>query len=233
MFLTFSTRTVLFRDRADAGHRLAMALGQFDRGRDTIVLALPRGGVPIGYEISRHLALPLDVLNVRKLGMPGHEELAMGAIASGDVVHLDHDLIRESLIPEFQIQQAVMAARKEIQRRERLYRKGRAFPRLIGKTVILVDDGIATGSTMIAAITAVRQLGCSRVVVAVPVAPGSTCSELQTIADEVICLFQPEEFYGIGEWYEDFEQLGDDQVLMVLSAARQGDGQVRDPFGIN
>jgi putative phosphoribosyl transferase len=206
----------LFQDRTDAGQQLAAALVPFRGRSDVLVLALPRGGVPVAYEICRRLDLPLDVLNVRKLGVPRQKELAMGAIASGNVVHLDEELVHELCISPASIKLSLQEARMELARREKVYRQGRSFPSLLGKTVILVDDGIATGSTMLTAITAVRQLGCYRVVVAVPLAPASTCAQLRRAADQVVCLAQPEPFYSIGDWYADFEQLNDQEVLALL-----------------
>ena len=208
---------VLFQDRTDAGQELAAVLQRFKNRNDVLVLALPRGGVPVAAEVAAHLHVPLDVLNVRKLGVPGHEELAMGAMASGDVVYLDEHLIRSLGISTARLEQVRHVAREELERREQLYRDGRDFPSLLGKTVLLVDDGVATGSTMQAAIRAVRQLGVYRVIVVVPVAPPETVQALRSLADEVVCLFEPEDFHSIGLWYAEFEQLTDAQVLAHLA----------------
>jgi putative phosphoribosyl transferase len=211
----------LFRDRHAAGRLLAEKLGAYANRPDVVVLALPRGGVPVGYEVARALGAPLDVFVVRKLGLPWNEELAMGAIASGGVRVLDPELIRFARVTEDDVQRITAAAQAELERRERRYRGDRPFPDLHGKTVILVDDGLATGSTMRAAVAALRQEGPSRVVVAVPVAAPETCGALRDVADEVVCAFTPDPFRGVGLWYDDFSQTSDDEVQELLERARR------------
>jgi predicted phosphoribosyltransferase len=206
-----------FRDRSEAGSVLADALGHYADRDDVAVLALPRGGVPVGYEVARALGAPLDVFVVRKVGVPGHRELAMGAIATGGVLVLDENLIRTLGIGEAQIRQAVAAEVRELERREAAYRGGRAPPELAGKTVILVDDGLATGSTMRAAALAVRRHQPERVVVAVPVAAAQTCEEFRD--DEIVCAVTPRPFHAVGLWYEDFSQTSDDEVRELLARA--------------
>ena len=210
---------MVFRDRRDAGRQLAeQVLQRSERlGPDPIVLALPRGGVPVGFEVARALGAPLDVFVVRKLGVPGHEELAMGAIASGDVVVLNTDLINSIGIPEEIIDRRIAAARVELERREREYRQG--APLLVAdRGVILVDDGLATGSTMLAAIAALRKLDPARITVAVPVAALETLSEMDGDVAQLICVVTPEPFFGVGRWYEDFSQTSDDEVRALLRA---------------
>jgi putative phosphoribosyl transferase len=187
-----------------------------------VVLALPRGGVPVGYEVAKALGAPLDVFVVRKLGLPWHEELAMGAIASGGVRVLDPDLIRIARVSEDDIQRITASEQAELERRERRYRGARPFPDLRGKTVILVDDGLATGSTMRAAVAALRQEGPSRIIVAVPVASPETCDAFRDLADEVVCDITPEPFRAVGLWYDDFSQTTDDEVQELLERARPG-----------
>jgi predicted phosphoribosyltransferase len=211
----------LFRDRHAAGRLLAARLGAYANRPDVVVLALPRGGVPVGYEVARALGAPLDVFVVRKLGLPWNEELAMGAIASGGVRVLDADLIRFARVSDDDVRRITAAEQAELERRERRYRGDRPFPDLRGKTVILVDDGLATGSTMRAAVAALRQEGPSRVVVAVPVAAPETCGALRDVADEVMCAFTPEPFRGVGLWYDDFSQTTDDEVQELLERARR------------
>jgi putative phosphoribosyl transferase len=205
-----------FRDRRDAGERLAAELHEYGGRTDVIVLALPRGGVPVGYEVAATLGAPLDVFVVRKLGVPGHEELAMGALASGGVRVLDQELIRAARITPDEISRVTAAEQAELERRERRFRGDRPFPDLRGKTAILVDDGLATGSTMRAAVTALRIEGPTRVVVAVPVAARETCDALRALADEVICAVTPEPFHAVGLWYDDFSQTTDDEVHELL-----------------
>lgn len=206
-----------FRDRHDAGRRLAEKLRAYANRPDVIVLALPRGGVPVGYEVATALDVPLDVFVVRKLGLPWHEELAMGALASGGVRILDEDLIRAARVSPDDLERVVTAEQAELERRERQYRGDRPFPDLTGKTVILVDDGLATGSTMRAAVAALRQEGPRRVVVAVPVAAHETCAAIGDIADDVVCGATPDPFYAVGLWYEDFSQTTDEAVRELLS----------------
>ncbi|MCU1427858.1 MAG: Erythromycin esterase [Actinomycetia bacterium] len=209
----------LFRERREAGRFLAGLLEQY-RGRDdVVVLALPRGGVPVAFEVATALDAPLDVFLVRKLGVPGHEELAMGAIASGSVIVVNDDVVRGFAIPPETIQRVAEREGAELLRRERLYREGRAMPDVSTKTVILVDDGLATGSSMRAAIQALRRLRPSRIVVAVPAAPDSTCRELASEVDEVVCATTPSPFFAVGASYWDFTQTTDDEVRELLRLA--------------
>ena len=205
-----------FMDRREAGRVLASRLQAYaDRG-DVVVLALPRGGVPVAYEVATALGAPLDVFLVRKLGTPGHRELAMGAIASGGVRVLNDDVVRWYGIPEKAIESVAREEAEELERRERAYRRDRPAPDLANRVVILVDDGLATGSTMRAAAQAVRLPGPSRVVVAVPVGARQTCSEIAAVADEVVCARMPEPFSAVGQWYLDFDQTEDDEVRELL-----------------
>src|SRR2546428_1968415 len=210
----------LFRDRRDAGRFLVGLLKQY-RGRpDVIVLGLPRGGVPVAYEVATALGAPLDVFVVRKLGAPGREELAMGAIASGGVLVINDDVVRgQGIAPEV-IQQVAEREGRELSRRERAYREGRPFPEVAGKVVIVVDDGLATGSSMRAAVEALRELGPARIVVAVPAAPESNCRELAELADEVVCATTRSPFFAVGDSYWDFTQTTDEEVRDLLRAAR-------------
>jgi putative phosphoribosyl transferase len=211
---------MLFENRAVAGRQLAAHLAAYQDQPNVIVLALPRGGVPVGYEVARALQAPLDVFLVRKLGVPGHEELAMGAIASGGVRVMNDDVMRILPIPERMVDAVAAQEQRELERREQLYRGGRSPRDLRGWTVILVDDGLATGSTMRAAITALRRLGPAKIVVAVPVGARSTCKEFQNEADEAICSIMPEPFYAVGYWYADFEPTSDDEVRELLAKSR-------------
>jgi len=208
-----------FRDRRDAGQRLAVELRTYANRPDVIVLALPRGGVPVGYEIAKTLDVPLDVFVVRKLGLPWHEELAMGAIATGGVRILDHDLIDVARVSDADVARVTATEQVELERRERQYRGDRPFPDLTRKTVILVDDGLATGSTMQAAVAALRQEGPSRIVVAVPVASPETCDAFRHVADEIVCAETPEPFRAVGLWYDDFSQTTDAEVHDLLDRA--------------
>jgi putative phosphoribosyl transferase len=223
--LVDQTDRVRFRNRAEAGRALARALSQYGGRDDVVVLALPRGGVPVGYEVAKELGAPLDVFLVRKLGVPGHEELAMGAIATGGVLVLDERVLRWLGINEDQIQKTLARELDELRRREAAYRDGRPLPDLKGKTVILVDDGLATGASMQAAAGAVRRHEPARIVIAVPVASRATCDRFRDEVDEVVCAVTPEPFYAVGNWYEDFSQTSDDEVreLLALSAARDSD----------
>lgn len=205
-----------FQDRYEAGRRLAEALGNYAGRSDVLVVALPRGGVPVGYEVARALGAPLDVMQVRKLGVPGHEELAMGAIASGGVRIVSEDVVEALRIPERVIATVAAAETQELERRERIYREGRLFPELRGRTVILVDDGLATGSTMRAAAAALRSMGAARLVAAVPVAPKESCAALRETVDDVVCATMPDRFMAVGEWYEDFSQTSDEEVSELL-----------------
>lgn len=214
-----------FADRYDAGRHLAAALDAYAGRDDVLVVALPRGGVPVGYEVARALGVPLDLMQVRKLGVPGHEELAMGAIASGGVRIVSESVVDALQIPERVIATVAAAEAQELERRERIYREGRHFPDVRGRTVILVDDGLATGSTMRAAAAALRSLGAGRLVAAVPVAPPETCDALREFVDEVVCARTPEHFLAVGEWYVDFAQTSDAEVSDLLRrAAGRGAG---------
>jgi predicted phosphoribosyltransferase len=208
-----------FRDRHEAGRRLAAKLGAYANRSDVIVLALPRGGVPVGYEVAKALGAPLDVFVVRKLGLPWHEELAMGAIASGGVRVLDPGLLRAARVSEADLARVTANEQAELERRELQYRGDRPFPDLRGKTVILVDDGLATGATMRAAVAALRQEGPARIVVAVPVAAPDTCEAFRDLADEVVCAETPEPFQAVGLWYNDFSQTTDEEVHDLLERA--------------
>jgi putative phosphoribosyl transferase len=213
--------TKRFRDRAEAGRLLAERLTRYAGRDDVVVLALPRGGVPVAYEVAKALGAPLGVFLVRKLGVPGHEELAMGAIASGGVIVLDERLVQALGLDEEQLQRAIDAEVRELQRREAAYGGGPDPEQLAGKTVILVDDGLATGATMRAAALAVRRLGPARVVVAVPVASARACDEFRDVVDEVVCRETPSPFQAVGRWYEDFSQTSDDEVRELLERASE------------
>lgn len=205
-----------FIDRRDAGRALALRLQKYGGRNDVVVLALPRGGVPVAYEVASALDAPLDVFLVRKLGTPGHRELAMGAIASGGVRVLNEDVVRWYGIPEAAIESVAREEAAELARRERAYRDDRPAPQLANRIVILVDDGLATGSTMRAGALAVRAHHPSRVVIAVPVGAQQTCKELSAIADEVICAKMPDPFSAVGQWYVKFDQTEDDEVRELL-----------------
>jgi putative phosphoribosyl transferase len=216
-----------FADRVEAGRVLAELLATYEGRKDVIVLALPRGGVPVAFEVACALGTPLDVFLVRKLGAPGQEELAMGAIASGDVVVMNDDVVRGLKIPREVVEMEVASERLELARREAIYRGGRPPLDVRGKTVILVDDGLATGSTMKAAVAALRRQEPVRIVVAVPIGARSTCAEVQKIADECICAVTPDHFRAVGLWYDDFEQTDDDEVCHLLARAAQAQGKAR------
>jgi putative phosphoribosyl transferase len=211
---------MLFANRREAGRILASLLMKYADRDDVLVLALPRGGVPVGFEVAQALRAPLDVFIVRKLGVPGHDELAMGAIATGGVRVLNDDVVI-SLELEPEVIDAVAAREaKELARRERLYRGARPAPDVHGRTVILVDDGLATGSTMRAAVAALRKQRPARIVVAVPVAAPETCEEFKTEVDEVVCAATPRMFNGVGRWYEEFSQTTAEEVHELLAQAR-------------
>jgi len=217
----------LFRDRREAGRLLAAKLAAYANRPDVLVLALPRGGVPVAYEVARALKAPLDVFIVRKLGVPGHNEFAMGAVASGGVRVLNNETVRALRIPEYLIDKVTAQEQQELARREHLYRGNRPAPDVRGQTVILVDDGLATGSTMLAAIKALQQQQPARIVVAVPTAAPETCEELRAEVDDVICAMTPQPFHAVGLWYEDFSQTTDEEVRNLLSLAPGvGKGQV-------
>jgi putative phosphoribosyl transferase len=207
-----------FPDRRSAGKILAGQLLEYAGRPDVIVLALPRGGVPVAFEVAGALQAPLDVFIVRKLGVPGHEELAMGAIASGNVRVLNRSVVENLEIPNDVIDAIAEQEHSELQRREMLFREDRPPLQLLGKTVILVDDGLATGSTMRAAIAAVRQQYAARIVVAVPVADAETCAEIRSQVDEVVCALMPDNLGAVGRWYLDFAQTTDEEVRELLAA---------------
>jgi predicted phosphoribosyltransferase len=209
-----------FRDRTEAGVELGERLvGEYGARDDVVVLALPRGGVVVALEVARALGAPLDVLVVRKLGFPGQDELAMGAIASGGARVLNETLLEQTGVPTDLVEAAIAREEAELVRREELYRGTRPPPVVRGNTVVIVDDGLATGSTMLAAVQALRSQAPARVVVAVPTAPPQTCSLLEDVADEVVCLRQPYPFYAVGLSYADFSEVGDDEVRRVLESA--------------
>jgi putative phosphoribosyl transferase len=208
-----------FRDRREAGRLLAARLTSYANRPGVIVLALPRGGVPVGYEVTRALHAPLDVFLVCKLGVPGHEEFAMGAVASGGVRVLNREVVEALRIPDEVIEQVIATEERELERRECAYRGDRPFPDLRGKTVILVDDGLATGSTMLAAMTALRQQEPAQIVVAVPAGSPETCEAFRPHVDDIVCAITPDPFYAVGLWYDDFSQTTDDEVRELLNAA--------------
>jgi predicted phosphoribosyltransferase len=215
----------MFRDRAEAGKLLAASLSQYADRDDVVVLALPRGGVPVAFEVATRLHAPLDVFVVRKLGVPGHEELAMGAIASGDVLVLNEDVVSDLQITREQIAPIAATEQIELERRERTYRGNAPRQSLRGKTVLLVDDGLATGSSMLAALRALRFYGPERIVVAVPVAASDTCEWLRGEADDVICARTPEPFHAVGTWYHDFSETTDEEVRDLLTRAARPPGK--------
>lgn len=211
---------VRFADRREAGRQLAALLRPLAGDPDVIVLGLPRGGVPVAYEAAEALDAPLDVFVVRKLGVPGHEEYAMGAIASGGIRVVNHEVVRRLQITAAAVEAVERDERRELERRERLYRGDRPVPSLRDRTVVLVDDGLATGSTMLAAVQAVRTQRPRRIVVAVPVASREACDTLRREADECVCVATPDPFYGVGLWYQNFNQTTDDEVQQLLATAR-------------
>ena len=221
MLLGKEEENVVFQDRADAGYRLARELQPYTGRKSVIVLGIPRGGVPVAFEVAKALQAPLDIFVSRKLGVPGQEELAFGAVACGGVRVLDREIVEGVGISEESIKEITQRARKELERRERLYRGGRPPLAIEGQTVLLVDDGIATGSSMRAAINALRQRKPARLVVAVPVAPQSTYNQLKHEVDELVCLQIPKYFYAIGQFYEDFSQISDDEVTGLLRLAAE------------
>jgi len=220
-----------FRDRIDAGRALARALEEY-RGRpDVLVLGLPRGGVPVAAEVAAALGAPLDVFVVRKLGVPGQEEFAMGAIASGGVRVLEERTIAMLGIPESAVEQVLNEERRELERREHQYRDGREPPDIAGRIAIIVDDGLATGASMRAAIQALKQRRAAEIVVAVPIAPPETCAKVRREADTVVCARRPRCFYAVGYWYEHFPQTTDDEVCSLLAARPPADPLAR-PAGL-
>lgn len=218
MPLGTSIHATPFSDRRQAGEELASELGRYANRPEVVVLALPRGGVPVAFEVAEALGVDLDIFLVRKLGMPGHPEYAMGAIATGGVRVLNEEAIGWYRIPQAAIDAVIKDEQRELERRETAYRDGGRAASIEGRVAILVDDGLATGSSMRAAVTAVRRLGPSKIVVAVPVGAPSTCRELEEIADEVVCARTPEPFSAVGQWYRDFSQTSDDEVRSLLRA---------------
>jgi predicted phosphoribosyltransferase len=213
-----------FRDRVHAGKVLAERLRAYANRPDVLVLALPRGGVPVAYEVAKALHVPMDVFLVRKLGVPGHEELAMGAVASGGVRVINEDVVRSLGIPDAVIDRVASKELIELSRREQAYRGNRPEPEIQGRTVILVDDGLATGSTMRAAVQALRTKQPAKIVVAVPIAAPETCDALAREVDEMVCAVTPEPFYAVGLWYDDFDQTSDDDVRALLAENRDDQG---------
>jgi len=211
----------LFQDRTDAGRTLAKKLSHYVDRKDIVVLGMPRGGVPVAFEVAQSLRVSLDVFIVRKLGVPGQEELAMGAIASGGIRVLNDVVIRSKRISEAVIDAVTERERIELDRRELAYRGHRAAPIVRGKTVILVDDGIATGSTMLAAVAALKQQPPVRIVVAAPAAPVESCDELQQVVDELVVIVRPDPFYSVGQSYEIFGQISDEEVQKLLRDTRR------------
>ena len=211
---------MLFADRRVAGRELGARLRVYAGRPDVLVLALPRGGVPVAFEVARELQAPLDLFLVRKLGVPGRSELAMGAIASKGVRVVNQQVVSALRIPEEVIESVAAGEQTELARREQLYRGDRSAPDVSALTVILVDDGLATGSTMRAAVEALRQEDAARIVVAVPIGAPETCREMNQIADEIVCVYAPEPLYSVGFWYDDFSQTTDDEVRELLARAR-------------
>ena len=211
---------MIFKNRAEAGRQLAARLTEYAGRSDVVVLGLPRGGVPVAFEVATRLAAPLDLLLVRKLGVPGHAELAMGAIAAGGVKVLHRTLIKDLDIPNSLVEQTAVRERLELERRDRLLRGVEPFPVVRDHTVIIVDDGLATGATMEAAILAVREMKPACIVAAAPVGAQDTCDRIAEFADRVVCLEIPEPFSAVGLWYDDFAQTSDDEVQRLLREAR-------------
>ena len=211
----------IFKDRRDAGRKLAQYLTRYTNRPDVVVLALPRGGVPVAFEVAGALHTPLDIFLVRKLGIPGHEELAMGAIASGGLRVLNEDIVGALNVPNAVLDVVTRRERAELERRERAYRGGRPPLDIRGKTVILVDDGLATGSSMRAAVAGLRAQQPAQIVVAVPTAAPETCEAFENEVDDVVCAVTPQPFFSVGTWYEDFSQTSDEEVRRLLEEASQ------------
>jgi putative phosphoribosyl transferase len=211
---------MLIRDRVEAGQILASKLKQYAKRSDVIILALPRGGVPVAYQVAKTYDLPLDIFLVRKLGVPGQEELAMGAIASGGVRVLNREIIEALQIPQSIIDTVAAKEQNELERREKFYRQDAPPIDVANKTVILIDDGLATGATMRAAAEALQLQNVGEIIIAVPVAAESTCRELSQLVNEIVCVLTPEPFYGVGYWYDDFSQTSDNEVIELLRKAR-------------
>ena len=212
---------MIFKDRSDAGRKLAASLSHYANRNDVLVLALPRGGVPVAYEVAKKLNAPLAVFLVRKLGVPGHEELAMGAIASGGVRVINEELVDYLGIPDEVIDAIAAVEQRELERRELAYRDSRTRPNVKDRVAILIDDGLATGSTMRAAARSLRLQKPQRIVVAVPVSSPETCDEVRSEVDEIVCAFTPANLQGVGLWYEDFSQTSDEEVRELLKRAAQ------------
>jgi len=217
---------MIYSNRSEAGKFLAALLTSYADRDDVLVLALPRGGVPVAFEVAKELRAPLDIFLVRKLGLPGHEEFAIGAIATGGVRVLNDDVVDYLGISDDVIDSIAAKELRELERRERAYRGDRREPNVRGKTVVLVDDGLATGSTMRAAASALRQQAPARIVVAVPVSAPQTCDEYRMGVDEIICAATPKRFYGVGRWYRDFSQTSDDEVRELLKRSRSEQREV-------
>jgi len=224
--------TTRFKDRSDAGRALAEKFEHYADRPNVVVLALPRGGVPVGYEVATRLRAPLDVFLVRKLGAPGHEEFAIGAIASGGLWFVNDDVVRQLGISRRQIQEIVEREERELERRSEVYGSDFSKADVRGQIVILIDDGLATGSTMRAAVAALKQKHPERIVIGVPVSSPSTCEELEREVDEIVCFHTPDQFYAVGEWYEDFSQTSDDEVRELLNRARTQFAQSVPPVPI-
>jgi len=216
---TISAMARPFRDRRLAGQELAERLATYAGRPDVVVLGLPRGGVPVAFEVARVLGAPLDVFLVRKLGVPDHRELAMGALASGGIRVLNERVVRELGIPQAAIDAVAAEEQRELERRERAYRGDRPSPDVAGRAVILIDDGLATGSTMRAAVVALRRLGPARTIVAVPAAAPATCDQLRAVVDEVVCAITPEPFHAVGLWYENFSPTTDEEIRDLIEQA--------------
>lgn len=210
-----------FKDRRDAGIKLANKLSAYARGQNMLILALPRGGVPVAYEVALALNIPLDIFIVRKLGLPGREELAIGAIASGGVRVLNSDIIRMLSVPDEVINFVAKRELHELQRRERRYRGNRPFPEVRDRTVILIDDGLATGASMRAAVAGLRTRQPARIIIAVPAAAAEMCDAFRSDVEAVVCVMTPEPFYGVSRWYEDFSQITDEEVRTLLEEANR------------
>jgi putative phosphoribosyl transferase len=210
-----------FRDRTEAGKLLASKLSGYANRKDVLVLALPRGGVPVALEVAKELNAPLDIFVVRKLGVPGHEELAMGAIAPGGVCVLDSGIVQRSHVSTSHIETIIAKERAELERREKAYRGDAPTADVLGKTIILVDDGLATGSTMRAAVAAIKRGQPAKIVIAVPTAPPSSVNELRTEVDDVVAYITPRLFFGVGEWYKKFNQVSDDEVRALLQESKR------------
>lgn len=214
-----------FANRTEAGKLLADALSGYTGRSDTLILALPRGGVPVAYEVAKALSAPMDLWLVRKLGVPAQEELALGALAGKNIRVLNYDIIDLLNIDETVMDTIIAREQAELERRNRLYRQGKPPPAIEGKTIIIIDDGLATGATMRVAISSLRQAGAARIIAAVPVGAAAACDKIEEEADQLICLHTPEPFYGVGQWYNDFSQTSDDEVLALLNNAATNPGK--------